>query len=382
MKLETLTEAIGMIDDDLIANAKKPDTVQQKPAGSQAAAEPAAAPEASAAQVLSRSGAKGSFRRLRYAGWAAAAACLLLAAGVTLHLKRQKEDSSYTAASQSEQLVEVTVTSGTAQTTQPTETEHTTVTSPLTDASAADTAEDVTVTADAQTTATEAETPVTDPPANATAAPPAGTSRIPGTTKSTGTTSTASATQSSSQTTTKTNPPKTIPENAVPVRSQVRSSLQWDWQPEDKVREAMEAFGYDGCTDDFFYIFGLTEGSAPAYAYQLKEGASEDILSLYFNYWDGTMYPNLEIQAAEIDRSGVLHVTVGRYENNDYSYQRCFRSDLHVAHGSLPQITGLQVEDKVYTEHLSPEEFFDFPRKEAWAAFQADTPEQLYIALP
>ena len=64
MKLETLTEAIGMIDDDLIANAKKPDTVQQKPAGSQAAAEPAAAPEASAAQVLSRSGAKGSFRRL------------------------------------------------------------------------------------------------------------------------------------------------------------------------------------------------------------------------------------------------------------------------------------------------------------------------------
>ena len=140
------------------------------------------------------------------------------------------------------------------------------------------------------------------------------------------------------------------PADKIPVLSQNRCALQWDYQPEDKITEAMQAFGYDGYPEDFFYAYAMEPGDAPQYAYSLKEGTDEDILTLYFNYWDGTMYPNLEIMDAEIDLGGVLHVTVGRYMNNDVSMQSCFVRELHIAHGSLPQITGLQVDDKVYQE--------------------------------
>ncbi|MBQ8922916.1 MAG: hypothetical protein IJ060_12315 [Oscillospiraceae bacterium] len=176
--------------------------------------------------------------------------------------------------------------------------------------------------------------------------------------------------------------PVYMPADKIPVLSQNRCALQWDYQPEDKITEAMQAFGYDGYPEDFFYAYAMEPGDAPQYAYSLKEGTDEDILTLYFNYWDGTMYPSLEIMDAEIDLGGVLHVTVGRYMNNDVSMQSCFVRELHIAHGSLPQITGLQVDDKVYQETLTEEDdFFAFPRKEAWAAFQSDTPEQLSITL-
>ncbi len=49
-------------------------------------------------------------RLLRFAGWGAAAACLLLAAGVFLRIRGNREEPLFTASSQNDEIAEVTVT--------------------------------------------------------------------------------------------------------------------------------------------------------------------------------------------------------------------------------------------------------------------------------
>ncbi|MBQ8922915.1 MAG: hypothetical protein IJ060_12310, partial [Oscillospiraceae bacterium] len=292
----------------------------------------------------------------RFAGWGAAAACVLLAAGVFLHMNRQREDVLLTASSQNEEIVEVTAFTDLTETT--TQTAATTSSAPVSDQRTPDTGT-------GQTGVTPAVTYDTQgilPPQTT----PDGSAAI-----------TTAATITTTVTTETTAAPVSYPAS-VPV-------LAANGDQAGTLAEAVQFSHSAGADAVQRYLNGsepvITLGSGQKDADTVSRILQEpEMLRIRWQTGSGC-WEEYGIESAVLGKDGVLRLGICMYtgepdaEQTDWVYETALIWEA----GALPPVRDVQITLRYFTEETDSET--GFPGITQWRAFDSQIQDDLKIEI-
>jgi len=340
MNAMTLLRGFSSIDPRYMEAALQGAAVSPQPASETA--------EASGGPHAARS--RSSTPPLRYAGLGAAAACMLLASGVILHLHRQKEDVLFTASSQNDEIVEMTA--GTTLT----ESETTVTSTDTAPAVPQTTAADATDTVPVQTeTQMLIQNPETMQPPDSTA-------------------STVTTTETVTETTAA---PVTYPAQ-VPV-------LAANGDQAGTLAKSVQISRISGADAVQRFLNGsdpvMTLGSGQKDAETVQRiMQSPELLRIRWQT-DSGCWEEYGIESAVLGKDGILRMTVCMYtgapdENPEpWVYETALIWDT----GALPPIRDVQLDLQYYTETADPET--GIPGITEWLAFDSRIQNDLAIEI-